>query len=1077
MASITQQILLELNVTGNEKISRALEKTGAAFEEAAEKNRELGQVSKANSRQLSKLKKELTDNGLALRDVIKNATQWRQALEGNDIILDKVTKSVREKIKIEKSHAAALREDVIRTEKKRTDILKLQSQAIKEDFLRTEKKRTNILKLQSEAIKEDFLRTEKKRIDMLKIQTQAIRENIEFDRKKRKAIKSVRQELILLNTEYKRKHKINIAEVADKKLLKQAYSGNTFALKRLKQEMKLYRGELLKQDKASLLSLNSNRLLGGSFATLRSKMLLASFGFGIFSRTLLRYAKEAGNVVEITSKFNVVFGELSSEATISISKMADRLGFANSTLMDFASTFQDTFVPLGFARDESARLSLGLTKLAVDVASFSNKMDADVVRDFQSAIVGNHETVKKYGIIINEARLEQEAYDSGLANSGETLSDIVKVMARYQLIVKGSDDAIGDKERTLDSYNNALKDFNEQLKISSQEIGETIIPLATGLLKIASHLADKSSILGYASSLSILASGFLTARIHTLGLTKALGLFRGKLIATGIGAFIVGLGEAIAALDRHGRKINEAEAGYKEYVSNISKARAALMETSVLNDTLADQETKLRKLEKERDYQLLFTLEGKVIQQKKELNSDTKEQNKAINEQIQAIQVNIERLNEEKKSRESVSSGFNEQEESIKKLIKSYEDQILILEQTTELDKRLTEEALNLGKANKDELSPAVTEIITNLVNKEQAIKDATEAEKEATRVSKAFAKTQKKELSDANKKAIKEFNDLKKSIKDLGKELEISSTKRFADEAFARDLAITQYLELQHGMEGLSDRVKDEIKNRIALLDIEILDNINKGKSIKLIEKQIKVRDKLNNLIKGGIPESDTEGQVEGLEKYSQTLQAVGIVFSSLSQTASMYFSSQEAGLRQEMAELKNSDEFKRKSKRGQERDIKDLASKQRNTRVRLFNMQKAMNLAQITMDTASAIMSIYAQVPKFDFGISAATLAKIVGGLGAVQFGIAASQKMPAFAKGGDFITDRPMPILVGEAGRERVTITPVDRPDSMALGSMGGVTVNFTGNVLTQDFIEDEAIPMIKEAVRRGADLGVA
>ena len=209
----------------------------------------------------------------------------------------------------------------------------------------------------------------------------------------------------------------------------------------------------------------------------------------------------------------------------------------------------------------------------------------------------------------------------------------------------------------------------------------------------------------------------------------------------------------------------------------------------------------------------------------------------------------------------------------------------------------------------------------------------------------------------------------------------------------------------------------------------------------------------------------------------FSQTLQTVGIAFSSLSQTASMYFSSQEAGLAKEMDDLKNSDKFKRKSKKAQEKDIKDLENKQRSTKIRLFNMQKAMNLAQITMDTASAIMSIYAQVPKFDFGISAATLAKIVGGLGAVQFGIAASQKMPAFAKGGDFITDRPMPILVGEAGRERVTITPVDRPDSMALGSMGGVTVNFTGNVLTQDFIEDEAIPMIKEAVRRGADLGVA
>ena len=39
------------------------------------------------------------------------------------------------------------------------------------------------------------------------------------------------------------------------------------------------------------------------------------------------------------------------------------------------------------------------------------------------------------------------------------------------------------------------------------------------------------------------------------------------------------------------------------------------------------------------------------------------------------------------------------------------------------------------------------------------------------------------------------------------------------------------------------------------------------------------------------------------------------------------------------------------------------------------------------------------------------------------------------------------------------------------------MGGVNINFSGNVLSQDFIEDEAIPMIKEAIRRGADIGVA
>ena len=73
-----------------------------------------------------------------------------------------------------------------------------------------------------------------------------------------------------------------------------------------------------------------------------------------------------------------------------------------------ASTVQDTFVPLGFARNEASDLSVQLTKLAVDVASFNNASDTETMRAFQSAIVGNHETVRRFGIVITEATLQQE---------------------------------------------------------------------------------------------------------------------------------------------------------------------------------------------------------------------------------------------------------------------------------------------------------------------------------------------------------------------------------------------------------------------------------------------------------------------------------------------------------------------------------------------------------------------------------------------------------------------------------------------------------------------------------------------
>ena len=46
--------------------------------------------------------------------------------------------------------------------------------------------------------------------------------------------------------------------------------------------------------------------------------------------------------------------------------------------------------------------------------SLNNQLDDVVLRDFQSAIVGNHETVRKYGITITEGKLNPNtlAYNS-----------------------------------------------------------------------------------------------------------------------------------------------------------------------------------------------------------------------------------------------------------------------------------------------------------------------------------------------------------------------------------------------------------------------------------------------------------------------------------------------------------------------------------------------------------------------------------------------------------------------------------------------------------------------------------------
>ena len=190
--------------------------------------------------------------------------------------------------------------------------------------------------------------------------------------------------------------------------------------------------------------------------------------------------KMASSVEEMQSKSGVVFGRFVSGVREELSAFGDEVGRSSFQLEGMASTVQDTFVPMGFARGEAAKLSVELTKLAVDVASFNNASDEDTMRAFQSAIVGNHETVRRFGIVITEATLQQELYRMGINKTSKNASNAEKVQARLNLITAGTTDAQGDASFTASSFANSSKALSASLE-------ELVVNVMTPLLpKLAS---------------------------------------------------------------------------------------------------------------------------------------------------------------------------------------------------------------------------------------------------------------------------------------------------------------------------------------------------------------------------------------------------------------------------------------------------------------------------------------------------------------------------------------------------------------------------------------------------------------
>ena len=148
---------------------------------------------------------------------------------------------------------------------------------------------------------------------------------------------------------------------------------------------------------------------------------------------------------------------------------------------------------------------------------------------------------------------------------------------------------------------------------------------------------------------------------------------------------------------------------------------------------------------------------------------------------------------------------------------------------------------------------------------------------------------------------------------------------------------------------------------------------------------------------------------------------------------------------------------------------------------------MQKA--IARIATEIASkaAIFSIFAAL----FPTTAASAGLKGGFFNSLKFalglptahtgGFIKDNKVQKFATGGVVEGQDNVPILAqnGEFVMSRSAVESVGIETMNRINQTGsaGVTVNISGNVMSQDFVEGELAERIKEAVRKGSNFGMS
>jgi len=258
--------------------------------------------------------------------------------------------------------------------------------------------------------------------------------------------------------------------------------------------IKLNRDLIVSMGKASSTAKKSGKAFGGLSLAINQTLEVAKKiirALKTITKHVIELSDASSRLEEIQQKFNIVFRDSRKETNEWAESFAKDINRNSTDVKKYAAQLQNTFVPLGFMREESTELSKALVKLGFDLSSFNDIPTDRVLTDIQSALLGNVRAVRKYGISANETAIFQEALVNGWVTEKSEIDGVIKARAINNIILRATADAQGDLTRTLDQTANVRREYNSTITRSKEILGDYVNDFLTPLRRALSTQITK----------------------------------------------------------------------------------------------------------------------------------------------------------------------------------------------------------------------------------------------------------------------------------------------------------------------------------------------------------------------------------------------------------------------------------------------------------------------------------------------------------------------------------------------------------------------------------------------------------
>lgn len=214
----------------------------------------------------------------------------------------------------------------------------------------------------------------------------------------------------------------------------------------------------------------------------RTKIISVYVGFSKTSDFLADCSQSSNEYVENVNLFTVAMGEYAEEAYNYAEQVNKLLGIDISEWIRFQGVFKQITTGFGVAADKSNLMSKNLAQIGYDIASFYNISIEESMQKIQSGISGELEPLRRLGYALDAATLQQIAYDNGITQNINTMTQAQKSQLRYIAIMQQSTNVMGDMARTIITPANSMRILQQQMEQLKRAIGNIVSVFAVKLI-------------------------------------------------------------------------------------------------------------------------------------------------------------------------------------------------------------------------------------------------------------------------------------------------------------------------------------------------------------------------------------------------------------------------------------------------------------------------------------------------------------------------------------------------------------------------------------------------------------------